>query len=285
MKFGFVGAGKVGCSLGKYLSEHHVSVTGYYSRSGESARWAAEFTQSEIFNTLQELAEKSDALFLTVPDGSIASVYDELKQAVTKPMCFLHCSGLLSSEVFEDNSEFPSYGYSIHPLLAVCSKEDSYRDFSSIVFTIEGHPRYLTELTELFRSFGNEVVSIRPQDKVTYHAAAAIASNLVVGVLSQSMNLLMQCGFSNEQAAKALEPLVTGNVEHVLKKGCVSALTGPVERGDVSTVKAHLEVLPEAYRSSYCAVSWELLMLAKQKHPERDYHLMEQLLKSGEEGK
>ena len=284
MKFGFVGAGKVGCSLGKYLSEHEITVTGYYSRSEESAKWAAKYTRSEVFHSLQELAEQSDAVFLTVPDRSIASVYDELKNAMTKPMCFIHCSGLLSSEVFEGSSEVPSYGYSIHPLSAVCSKEDSYRDFSSTVFTIEGHPRYINELTELFRALGNEVILIDRSDKIRYHAAAAMASNLVVGLLSQSMNLMTQCGFSPQQAAKALKSLVKGNVEHVFETGCMDALTGPVERGDVITVKAHLEGLPASYRETYRALSRELLRLAKQKHPEQDYGLMEKLLTSGEEG-
>lgn len=284
MRFGFVGAGKVGCSLGKYLSEHKITVTGYYSRSEESAGWAANFTRSEVFHSLQELAEHSDAVFLTVPDRNIASVYDELKNVITKPMCFIHCSGLLSSEVFEGNSKFPSYGYSIHPLSAVCSKEDSYRDFSSTVFTIEGHPRYLNKLTELFRTLGNEMILIDRSDKVQYHAAAAMASNLVVGLLSQSMNLLIRCGFSPQQAVKALEPLVKGNVEHVFEAGCMNALTGPVERCDVETVKAHLEGLPVSYRESYRSISRELLSLAKQKHPEQDFGLMEKLLTSGEKG-
>ena len=33
MKIGIIGAGKVGCSIGKYLTEHGFSVAGYCSKS------------------------------------------------------------------------------------------------------------------------------------------------------------------------------------------------------------------------------------------------------------
>ena len=65
MRIGFVGAGKVGFTLGRYMSERNVCVSGYYSRCKESARQASLFTHTKYYETLEEIIASSDALFLT----------------------------------------------------------------------------------------------------------------------------------------------------------------------------------------------------------------------------
>ena len=120
---------------------------------------------------------------------------------------------------------------------------------------------------------------IQKEDKVKYHGAAAIASNLVVGLIGLSRRLLMECGFDEESAHKALSPIIEGNVEHILKDGCEAALTGPIERNDMETVKKHLAVLEGNARTVYQSVSEEILEIAKMKNKDRDYHKMEEILK------
>ena len=66
MKIGFIGAGKVGFSLGRYFMEHHMDVSGYYSQNPESAKAAAVFTQTAFFETLEDVVRKSEVIFLTV---------------------------------------------------------------------------------------------------------------------------------------------------------------------------------------------------------------------------
>lgn len=80
-------------------------------------------------------------------------------------------------------------------------------------------------------------------DKIKYHGAAAIASNLVVGLIGLSEELLKQCGFDEKSAHNALAPIIKGNVKHIVEEGVVEALTGPIERCDVSTVRKHMSVL------------------------------------------
>ncbi len=78
MRIGFIGAGKVGCSLGKYLKENGYTVSGYLSRNYENSKFASEFTESVCFGDLYTLAEKSDIIFITVRDGEILGVWKEL---------------------------------------------------------------------------------------------------------------------------------------------------------------------------------------------------------------
>ena len=84
MKAGFIGAGKVGFSLGKYLAENGIQVTGYYSRSSKSARQAAEFTSTKHFTNLTDIVKESDTLFITVPDGAISEVWEHIRKLPIK---------------------------------------------------------------------------------------------------------------------------------------------------------------------------------------------------------
>ena len=138
MNVGFVGAGKVGFYLGKFLTENEIHVTGYYSRHIESALEAAKFTESKVYEELDLLVSDSDVLFLTVPDGEIKSTYDRIKKYNISGKQICHCSGaLVSSEVFCDIDEYGAYGYSIHPLFPVSNKLTSYRELPGAFFALK----------------------------------------------------------------------------------------------------------------------------------------------------
>lgn len=64
MKFGFIGAGKVGFSLGKYLKENNIDLNGYYSKSKHSAKEAAIFTGTKKYDNLEMLIEDSELYLL-----------------------------------------------------------------------------------------------------------------------------------------------------------------------------------------------------------------------------
>lgn len=279
MDIGFIGAGKVGFSVGKYLTERGIRVTGYYSRSPHSSQEAAEFTNSRQYLNLRQLVEDSDAIFVTVPDGAIASVWEQLKMLPIQNKMISHFSGSLSSAVFSDIGRYHAYGYSIHPLLAVNDKKNSYKDLSGAFLTMEGSPAHLDELKHLFERFGNTVEVISAKDKILYHAAAAIASNLYVGLVSLSENMLCSLGFTQKNAHKALSPLIGGNAHNIVEYGTARALTGPIERNDTGTVVNHLDHLPEDAKEIYRLLSLQVLKVAQQKNPERDYEAMEEVLK------
>ncbi|MGN1166472.1 MAG: Rossmann-like and DUF2520 domain-containing protein, partial [Lachnospiraceae bacterium] len=182
MTIGFIGAGKVGFSLGKYFTEHRISVVGYYSKNPESAREAAKFTSTGCYENLEDLVRDSEVIFITTPDSAIAQVWDELKALQIRRRIVCHCSGVLSSEIFSDITVYDCCGYSIHPLLAVCDKLHSYEEFSNALFTIEGDEKKKPDMLQLLEDCGNQVLSLCPEDKIRYHAAAVLASNLVLGI-------------------------------------------------------------------------------------------------------
>lgn len=280
MKVGFVGAGKVGFTLGKYMTERNVCVSGYYSRSKESALMASEFTHTKYYETIEEILASSDALFLTVPDGALETVWNSLKQYPLTDKFICHCSGAVSSVVFSGIHQMKAFGYSIHPLFAIHDKLQSYREISQAYFTIEGSPEYLVFWREFFEKLGNPVRIIYPNQKVLYHSAAVFASNLVTGLFEAGVGILMECGFDRNSSEEALAPLFLHNCQNVVKNGTTEALTGPVERADIHTVLRHIQTLPLREREIYLPLSKILVDIAKRKNPEREYVEILQILEN-----
>ena len=278
IKFGFIGAGKVGFSLGKYLKENNIDISGYYSKSQHSSKEAAIFTNTRQYNNLEDLIKNSDAIFITTPDNQIADVWNEVKKLPIKEKLICHCSGSISSEVFSNINNHGAYGYSIHPMFAISDKYNSYKDLSQAFITIEGHEKHLENLKRLFLHLGNDVAIISKENKVLYHAASVTVSNLVLGLINNGVNYLEECGFTKEMAIKALYPLIENNLRNIKERGAVSSLTGPIERGDLSTVINHLNVIREEDKELYRLLSKNILRIAKVKNLHRNYKNLEEYL-------
>lgn len=283
MKIGFIGAGKVGFSLGKFFVDGNIPVTGYYSRHPESAREAAEFTGTRQYEDVAELVKDSDAIFVTVLDGQIRAVYEQLRKMEISQKQICHCSGAMTAEeAFYDLSSHSAYGYSIHPLFPVSSKYETYQKLSDAFFCLEGSGPHLRKWQSLLENLGAKTRLLDGKKKTKYHAACAIASNLVCGLFQESMEMLTDCGFSEEESLQALSPLAMANLTRILEVGPREALTGPIERNDVETVKKHMACFSSVEdRLLYGAVSAKVVQIAKERHPDSDYAEMQKQIKDG----
>ncbi len=278
MKVGIIGSGRVGFSIGKYLVDRGIHVTGYYDNIYENAVEAANFTNTDIFNKLEELVNLSDTLFITTPDDIIITVWDCIKKMSIDSKTICHFSGSLSSVVFSRIEDTKAYGCSIHPMLAFEDKFSSYKQLNNAIFTIEGNSQAVNNIKGLFSSLGNTVIDIDADSKSKYHAAASILTNYVVGVLDMGYSLLEQCGFTREEARKVTSNMVRSNVENVINADSINALTGPIERGDIDTVNKHLDSLDDEDRIIYKALGLKLVALADTKNPDKDYTEIKNIL-------
>ncbi|MDR0852063.1 MAG: DUF2520 domain-containing protein [Clostridiales Family XIII bacterium] len=288
VRIGFIGAGKVGCSLGKYLSERISEVngetetepkrdgagtakddftcfskpafklSGYFSRSASSAIDAAAFTGSHAFDAPASLLDASDMIFMTVPDGAIGKVgYDLMRYPAAAGKIFCHCSGSLPSSVFTAAAEKEEDGAplvlpltcSLHPLLAVADHYQSWERFKDAYFTFEGSDAAFETLSPLLQLMGNNTGRIEADQKILYHAACVFFSNLTVGLAACGEDLFRACGLDDEFSKAAWHTLFQGNCENIIAKGVTEALTGPAERGDTVVIEKHLEALG-AYQAS-----------------------------------
>lgn len=311
-RVGFVGAGKIGFALGLHLFRSGANISGYASRSQAAAQWAAQCTNSVSFSSLQALLDSTDLIFITVPDGAIAQVAGELAAAANahgaqglagKIAC--HASGSATSDELAACRAAGAACASVHPLCAVPDVpraagkpgEDEARAegaaaqgaaalasipdrLTSTFFTLEGDKTAVAAAEALLDAAGNSHCVIDAADKVRYHAAAVFMSNLVCGLTSEGLGLLEGCGFTTKQALEAVKPLFMGNCAAIAERGPQNALSGPIERNDVETVRRHLAALEGQALAVYAATSLSVCTLAKRRHPERDYQPLRALLES-----
>lgn len=277
MDIGFVGAGKVGFTLGKYFKDKGLNVIGYYSRSLESAKEAAEFTNSKYFSNIKDLIKECDTIFITTVDDAIKGIWSNIQELSISNKIICHCSGSLSSKVFSNIDSYNSYGYSIHPMFAFSDKYNSHKNIHEAFFTIEGSKEKLNVIVNLLETLGNEYKIISSENKAKYHAASVFVSNHVLALMKEGIELLGDCGFQESEAIKALYPLFINNAKNI-KRGLNNSLSGPLERGDESTLRKHLDCLNYEEQKLYKLLSKKLLEIARVKNVNRNYKKIEEII-------
>lgn len=279
MKIGFIGGGKVGFSLGKYFLVNGYEISGYFSRSIQSARHAAEFTNSLCFDDLRKLVEVSDIVFLTVNDDAIESVWKELLKCHIKNKIICHCSGVLSSEVFSGADGLGAYFCSVHPMTPISGGEHSYKNLKDAFFTIEGDEYARGVIKKILENIGNEYMIIEnPKNKPLYHLACVFESNFITAVFNMGVELFMKCGFNYNEACSAAYRLINGNIDNLRHDGVDNSLTGPAVRGDVSTVMKHMSLLKGDDLLIYKLLSKKLVDIAETENTDDVYDALKKIL-------
>lgn len=246
MKIGIIGAGRVGFSLGKYLVNHNYELIGYYSKTKENALKACEFTNTECYESLLGIIEACDILFLCVNDDSIKSVVDELRCYNLKNMIICHTSGSNTSDIID----LECYKYSIHPLMAINDKYESYKALEDCYYTIEGDDEYISYFMKMFKN----IKRINKELKPKYHSIASIISNNINGLCYLIDKELKEMGLDFNM----FKDLFFNNAKNIYNKGYFDSLTGPIERNDISVVKKHLEALSGKTKDIYVMLALEL---------------------------
>ena len=279
MRIGFVGAGRVGVTLGKYFKDHGANIAGYFSRNPDSAKEASDFTGTNYYDSIRLILSESDALFLTIPDTAIESVWDVLKELPVDNKIICHCSGSISSCVFDGIEDRMAFGYSIHPFFAVSLKYKSYEAINQAFFTLEGSEKYLQDMKHFIEQMGNRVHIISQSQKIKYHTAAVFLSNLVTALAHTGCKMLRDCGFGDEMISTALKTLFLSHCVNIAENGIVKTLTGPIERNDMITVKNNLDCISGNGKKLYGYLSTQLIEVAKEKHNDYDYSAIGLMIK------
>lgn len=242
--FAIIGCGKVGAALGKFLANAGYKPAGFASKSLSSARKAAEISGSDNFSVIPwEITRKADIVFITTPDSAIADTCNSisLHSGFCKNGVVLHCSGALPSTILASVKECGAFAGSMHPLQSFASVEIKKNPFQDIIISLEGEKEAVSAARKIATDLGATCFTIQTEAKTLYHASAVVASNYLVTLLDLSLKLLEAAGISGADALKALKPLIEGTLSNIEKAGITRALTGPIVRGDIETVKRHLE--------------------------------------------
>ena len=183
-------------------------------------------------------------MFLAVPDAAIAATAERIAAAgPPAAVSFVHLSGATTLDALA--ALRPRAVGSFHPMQSFPFPRPP-EAFRGIAVAVDAStPALRRRLNALARRLGAHPKPVGDAQRAAYHAAGAYASNFVTVMLREAVRLLEGIGWSEEEATKALLPLIDGAVENMRRKGVVKALTGPIRRGDDVTVRRHLEVVPD----------------------------------------
>ncbi|MBI4612715.1 MAG: DUF2520 domain-containing protein [Planctomycetes bacterium] len=266
-----IGPGRVGQTLGRLLFQAGYPVVAVSGLREESARAAVAFIGSGQVLPAIPAAESAELILVTTPDRAIPYVEAALVYSRLRPGAVVaHTSGLLSSRVLEYVRNGPGHPAiaSAHPLQSFARPEEAVERLAGVTWALEGDERALAVLEQVVLDLGGRPVRISTDGKPLYHAAASVASNFLVALLGAAVRLGESAGLPREEVVPALLPLVQGTLANVARLGPVEALTGPIARGDVSTVAAHLGAirasLPDL-EPLYLAMGRETLSVARRK--------------------
>ncbi|MFO8165265.1 MAG: Rossmann-like and DUF2520 domain-containing protein [Thermodesulfobacteriota bacterium] len=241
---GFIGAGKVGIALAKTLFEGGYRVIAVASKSLKASEKLADLVSGcQVFKTPQEVANTADHVFITTPDDSISKV----ASGVTwhQDQSVVHCSGADSIDILDPAERSGAMIGSFHPCQAFASVDQAIENLPGSTFAIEAQPPLLDILKDMASSIGCDWIALKPGDKALYHAAAVFVSNYSVALLKVATDLFQNFDVSQYHATKVLMPLIEGNLKNMRNLGLPQCLTGPIARGDISTIEKHVLALKE----------------------------------------
>jgi predicted short-subunit dehydrogenase-like oxidoreductase (DUF2520 family) len=257
LSIGVIGAGRVGAVLGAALARAGHNVHAVYAVSDESRDRAEALLPGVPVKDIPGVIDGADLVLLAVPDDALAELVAGLAATDTwqAGQIVVHTSGRYGTDILRPALSAHILPVAIHPAMTFTGTALDLGRLEDCAFGISG-PDALRPMAEaLVVEMGGEPVWVAENQRAAYHAALAHGSNHLVTLIAEAMEVLAAAGVDEPRAV--LGPLARAALDNALRLGD-AALTGPVARGDVSTVGTHLRELerisPEI-RSTYVALA------------------------------
>jgi predicted short-subunit dehydrogenase-like oxidoreductase (DUF2520 family) len=255
-----VGAGRVGRALGRHLHELGWRVGSVTTRSITTARAAVRAVGAGHPTVrLTRRVAASEVVLIATPDRAIGDVAANLAGFGShewRGRVVLHTSGALDSSVLAPLADIGAATGSIHPMQTFGSQGTP--DLAGRMFGIEGSPAALKVARKMSHQMGGVAVRLSGTNKAAYHAAGSFACSHVLTLMEAAARLLMAQGFTHRQAVAALLPLTRQTLDNFERVGPRAAWTGPMARGDFSTLRRHSDALanfPREFLDAYKALA------------------------------
>jgi predicted short-subunit dehydrogenase-like oxidoreductase (DUF2520 family) len=264
-----IGAGRVGSALAYLARQKGYEITGLCCHYFENAKKAAAFlNQTDAARKAPgHWLRDAGLILIATPDDVIEPVCAQIAaEALIQPKCIVaHCSGAHPSSILQPAADQGCPIGSVHPLQSCATRELAIRELPGSYFCVEGFDEAKRVLKDFVNAMNGKILEIATEDKPLYHAGATVASNFLVGLIHFALVLYDHIGIDPDKGLEALAPLLDGTIRNVKSVGIPEALTGPIMRGDLGTVEAHLEALQRAipdYLALYCVLGLETTKVA-----------------------
>jgi predicted short-subunit dehydrogenase-like oxidoreductase (DUF2520 family) len=176
-------------------------------------------------------------VFLTVPDNAIAAVCASLQW---NKQSAVHCSGAAELSVL---SSAKGQVGGFHPLVMFADAEVAARSIAGAAIAVEAAEPLATSLKNMVTALKARLLVIPPGARAAYHGAAHFAAAFVCASIAQGVEIYERIGINRDDALAALLGLLRGATDAVAHSGPAKAMAGSIARGDIDTVRRHLEAL------------------------------------------
>ncbi|QRX85041.1 DUF2520 domain-containing protein [Glaciimonas sp. PAMC28666] len=241
-----IGCGKVGKTLARLWRERGTfQLLDILNRSPDSAHQACEFIGGGIaVNTYAQLRQ-ADIYLIAAGDDQIAACCAALASdgKLSERSIVFHCSGALSSDALAAAAAHGAAVASIHPIRSFADPQAVTQHFFDTYCGSEGDSAALSTLTPAFDVIGGRCVAIKRENKILYHAAAVFASNYLVTLIDVAQQAYIEAGLPSDVALRLIEPLLSESAANAFRLGPATALTGPIARGDMDTVRRQYDAV------------------------------------------
>jgi len=266
-----IGCGRAAGSLAQLWGQaDSVRIGGIMNRSAESAQRAVK--KLGAGTALSSLLSLDSARYWLIgtSDEQIAEVAVELSGT---PIDFensvvFHLCGRHGSHILSPLKERGCKIAAIHPVRSLTHERISLKEFAGTACVAEGEEESLDAVRSLFQSIGGVWMPVRDIDRGLYHAAVSIISNVTKAVAWKAQNWLVSSGLEAEMAMVVTHKLLSSTREDVARTGASQSITGPVVRGDTSTIEAHLQALEAGHQEDvdvYRVLARTVLELARER--------------------
>jgi predicted short-subunit dehydrogenase-like oxidoreductase (DUF2520 family) len=239
---GIVGAGAVGSALGVALTRAGWPIAAVASRDpARRERFKELVGGTRAFAEVTPLLDEVELIILAVPDDAIEPLARSIR--LYSGQALIHTSGALGAEVLEPAMAAGTQVGSFHPLVAFADTERSVEALQGATVAVEGDDQLVALLAEMAAAIGAHAVRLAPGTKAAYHAAAVLAAGGLVALLDAIAELGRVAGLDEAGSLAIYGPLIEQTLGNARALGIRTALTGPMTRGDIGTLEAHLAAL------------------------------------------
>ena len=268
ISIGIVGAGAVGGALAISLNSAGYHVVSVASRSIESSMRLADNIQSlTSVPSIQEVADTTDFVFITTPDNVIQTVASETKWKPSQGV--VHCSGVSSLDILRNVVLCKAIPGSFHPMQAFADAHSGADNIPGITFGIEGEKSIVDFLSQMAIELRANPIVLSSESKPLYHLTGVMMGGLLTSLTIGTAGLWTKLGMSRDQGIDALIPMMIGVTNNLKTLGIPKAIAGPYARGDLGTIRTHMETLqrqaPEIL-PLYCEMAFMGLSAAIEKN-------------------
>lgn len=278
---GIVGAGHVGSALGDALARHGYRISAVWSRDSDKRDALAAVTGASALESASAVVYAADLTLLTVSDDALADtaalIAGQIEDSTGKAI--VHTSGAATSSVLAALVERGMHAGSLHPAHAFAGGMLP----AGITFAVEAKDEVLsTWLRGMVAALSGRVITLSASQKAVYHTALVMLSNYTVTLYDTALRLLLSLNAERDSAESAMLALLRSTTHNIGQFGVPDALTGPLVRGDVSTVSTHLNGLSELpdVRRAYEALARLTLPMLRERGV--DTRVIERLLNEKE---